>query len=431
MTGRKVKTAIFCVFAVVAVLALWILTLPFASLKKAHADGASSHDEVFGADHSNSQGISSLSKEISSGDYHLTDDIKLTAQVELNSANVRICLHGHTITADSSSNSFRIYGDSVLAIYDCGGAGKISGGKGVRVQGGTFNMYGGTVTGVSSFIDGGVTVNGGVFNMYGGAVSGNTVTGDGGAGVNVAYMGTFNMYGGTISNNTVKNLHGGAGVLVGDASAEFHMYGGTITNNTVVYPEDTPESTIKLFYRGAGVYVNGGQFTVEGNPVITGNVRGTTTDKLVDNVELGSNCKIEITGPLEEGAKIGVTVPEGYSFTEGYKAAGNTEDPSKFFTADDGGDIGFDSDNMEGGVVSGGTPEVFDEITSYWVSGAVAATIGDTSLTFTVTIKLKGSFGNTKEITDVVTVQLDAPLVDSDLVGFDYIYNGSTLHFDY
>ena len=107
----------------------------------------------------------------------------------------------------------------------------------------SFGGYGGGV-----FVD-----NGGTFNMYSGTITGNTAVK--GGGVEVYSGGTFNMYSGKITGNTAAN---GGGVYVEDCNAfssaggTFNMYGGTITGNTAV--------------NGGGVYIKAGNpsFTEDG-----------------------------------------------------------------------------------------------------------------------------------------------------------------------
>jgi len=110
-----------------------------------------------------------------------------------------------------------------------------SGGRGVAVNGGTFTMYGGTIsdnTESSTADGGGVSVGGGIFTMYGGTISGNITSSTSfgyGGGVSVDYFGstggTFIMYGGTISDNTAQY---GGGVYLGANGSTFRISGGTI-----------------------------------------------------------------------------------------------------------------------------------------------------------------------------------------------------------
>ena len=103
-------------------------------------------------------------------------------------------------------------------------------GDGVYINGGSFTLQGGTITGGNQNFGGGVNVGGGTFTMTGGTISGCTAIYNGG-GVYVNFSGTFNMTGGTITKNTAKNGGGyGGGVYVYGGS--FTMTGGTISGNT-------------------------------------------------------------------------------------------------------------------------------------------------------------------------------------------------------
>ena len=164
--------------------------------------------------------------------------------------------------------------DNSGSIYGCG----------VQIEGGTFTMNGGEISGNDSFIDGGgvyvrsggefnmaggtigvneasnngggVSVSGGVFTMTGGTIKGNKAASGGGGGVYVTITGTFTMTGGTISGNQASGgSNGGGGVYLDDGS--FTMNSGTITQNTAGVS-------------GGGVYVDNGSFTMNGG-TITGN----------------------------------------------------------------------------------------------------------------------------------------------------------------
>ena len=132
---------------------------------------------------------------------------------------------------------------------------------GVNVSnGGTFTMHGGIISG-NTHMFGGVTASG-TFTMYGGTISGNTANIGGGGGVNVGNLGTFTMNGGTISENTA-NIGGGvhvtgtftmnAGYIIynnahfwhGGVSGEFTRNGGVISNNTPA--DDVNEASVSTF----------------------------------------------------------------------------------------------------------------------------------------------------------------------------------------
>ena len=180
---------------------------------------------------------------------------------------VTICLNGKTLQSTAKNKPvFLIEGTGELTLTNCEGTGKVihnrslsGSGTGVEVNGGTFNLYGGTITGnTTDTYGGGVCVSGGTFNMYGGTISGNNAT-KGGGGVYVS-GGTFNLYdGGTISGNTVTSddtTGGGGGVYV--SGGKFEMSGGTISGNTA-----------DLTDGGVGVY-NNATFNMSGG-TISGN----------------------------------------------------------------------------------------------------------------------------------------------------------------
>ena len=99
--------------------------------------------------------------------------------------NVVLCLNGHTITGaeDSSKPVITVEEGKTFTLCDCGGEGQIiqvsqySQG-GVKVEGGTFNLYGGSITnnnaGATGCKGGGVYVESGTFTVSGNAnISGN------------------------------------------------------------------------------------------------------------------------------------------------------------------------------------------------------------------------------------------------------------------
>jgi hypothetical protein len=123
-------------------------------------------------------------------------------------------------------------------------------GGGIRIDGGTFIMQEGTITG--NTWDGGVRVDGGgIFTMQGGTISGNKAQSDS-AGVFV-FHGTFTMKGGTISDNRAGG--GGGGVYVYNGT--FAMQGGTISGNEASY--------------GGGVYIDRSGTLIKTGGIIYGN----------------------------------------------------------------------------------------------------------------------------------------------------------------
>ncbi len=193
-------------------------------------------------------GVDSLNKITKAGNYYLTGNVTLTT-AWTPTDGVVLCLNGYSITANANVDTIIVKSDRTFTLTDCepaGKEGKITHGFNVEtnkthyfsgvVVSGTFNMYGGSITGNNqsgkAVAGGGVYVGeGGIFNMYGGKITDNISSSGGGVGVS----GTFNMYGGTISGNTADGTetHGGGGVSVGSSST-FTMNGGTISGNKAV-----------------------------------------------------------------------------------------------------------------------------------------------------------------------------------------------------
>ncbi len=338
----------------------------------------------------NAKASTSLPSE--EGNYYLTGDVKISNGWTPPNGDTVLCLNGYSIIVDTDEFAVAVEDEKInFALTDCIGGGRITHavaedgvltGGGVSVVEGTFNMYGGEITGnklvsnpdYDASYGSGVYVGSGydqrsTFNMYGGRITGNTLVNndDGGdvygGGVYVGCYATFNMYNGEISGNKVENTGSdsayGGGVYVDDAfyenehhdieynverCAAFNMSGGTIIGNTVVSTEGNA--------CGGGVYAdNGAVFTVSGNVQITGNKVGAAeidtetgyhTDGTENNVQLypgGTVDTVEyqagsmqITGSLTDDARIGVSKD-----TSGTLASGATDsglDYSKIFTSD-------------------------------------------------------------------------------------------------
>ena len=257
------------------------------------------------------QGVDDLSKIDKEGNYYLTKNV--TIDSTWNPLNgVVLCLNGYDITMDGVGYAIYVRKDYTFTLCDCKGGGKGGGkithtkgvdGRGVYVVG-TFNMYGGSISGNSAQWGSGVCLDNGekgtVFNMYGGKITGNTATSSGGGGVNVNTKRTFNMYGGSITDN------------LNTASGDY----------------------------GGGVYVSqGGIFTVSGKVNITGN---KYKDNTVSNVYLYSDKTIQIVGALDSTASIGVTTKNAVDLGKSVTVAtggANSCTAGNFF-ADKGGEFG-------------------------------------------------------------------------------------------
>ena len=287
------------------------------------------------------------------GNYYLTDDVTLTTTVKYSGKigddycswdvpdGVVLCLNGKNITMknpDGMKDDVDVIKVSAqFALTDCktGDAqGKITHatdssnskyeGKGVKVLGGTFNMYGGIITGNTSNYD---TGGSGVcvvsdetktseFKLYGGTITGNTAKNGGGVEVS-KYIdeqpAVFYMYGGNIIGNTAtvagdwKSYGNGGGVYVSHM-AEFVMSGGTISGNTAKqFGGGVFASAFAKYYKYGTS--NAAKLKISGNAVIKNN----TADSSTNNVYLDSsttefdtiNSTLTIIGDLT--GEIGVT----------------------------------------------------------------------------------------------------------------------------
>ena len=185
---------------------------------------------------------------------------------------------------------------------------------------------GGVITGgKGSDHGGGVYVDGGTFVMNGGTISGNSARSGGGVHM---YSGTFTMNDGTISGNSATSYDGG-GVYV--YSGTFNMNGGVITNNSAAM-------------RGGGVYIlrSGNTFNVSGGPQIAGNTKGGAEN----NVYASSDTAlITVAGALTayntntgDGAHVGISLESnsgGYTFTQGNTVSFTSDaEAQKYFFAD-------------------------------------------------------------------------------------------------
>ena len=193
----------------------------------------------------------------SAGNYYLTQSVSGSWTVP--TGEVNLCLNGQTI-----SGSITVGSGAKLTLTDCTGKGNLQ--DGVSVNGGTLELYGGTIIGGVEVGQHSNPATGSSFTMYGGAISGNNKEGGSGGGVflvgttNHADPPSFTMHGGTISNNTAgASDGGGGGVYVGE-KCSFTMDGGTITGNTATNGN------------GGGIYIhfNAGSVSIS-NATITDN----------------------------------------------------------------------------------------------------------------------------------------------------------------
>ena len=335
------------------------------------------------------------------GTYYLGSDISPEYTIKIEN-NVTLCLNGHKITAADGMDAIYMTGGS-FTLTDCKGVGTITHassktGRGVYVYSGsgTFNMYGGSITGNRATGDGGGVYKSGSnssFNMYGGSITGNTANSYGGG---VYAKANFEMTGGSITGNETNRGGGvyvtgkgsftmsasadgqnipsitgnnatenGGGVYVVGSSSTFEMTGGSITGNNAAYGGGvytvnefkmsggsiTGNNAYKSDYIstfGGGVCVGSGIFTVSGEVTVTDNTKdgtkgadGKFTGDTKNNVYLPTGKTITIgTDKLSEGAQLGVTVSGDYGdypFTSGWNANMSDKTPSDYFISDTDG----------------------------------------------------------------------------------------------
>ena len=252
------------------------------ALQAVDVAGHTNHDEGWTAI-STADALTAIN---AAGNYYLTNNIEISTTWKP-VTGVVLCLNGHSITMTDRGHVIEVLSGVTFTLTDCKGTGKITHtdgqtGLGVGVAG-TFNMYGGKITGNTvensdTGIGGGVRVVG-TFNMYGGSITGNRASIAGG-GVYVK-SGTFEMSGGTIGGTgtgDANQAQNGGGVYV--SGGTFTMSGGTITGNKVSYS----------YGDGGGVFVNyNGTFNMSDDSRITGNTAFRGGGVCVERNSVGSN----------------------------------------------------------------------------------------------------------------------------------------------
>ena len=291
--------------------------------------------------------------------YYLTDSVTL-AGTWAPADGVMLDLNGKSITCTTDQTVISVSSGTTFTLTDCRGGGKIThaskNDKGVYVGGGTFDMYGGSITGNTSpngggvfmggsgtfnlyggsisnntsKIGGGVFVNGGTFNLYGGSISGNNVSGSGYGQGGGAYVnrGTFNLYGGSISGN--RATENGGGVFVTNVG-EFNMSGGSITDKN--YSEKY----------GGGVGMEGGKFNMTGGSISNNKaplnggvyVYGGGVFNMSDKASISGNEATNSAGYNSRGG--GVRVENGTFNMSGGSITGNEGGDGAGVYAGDGG----------------------------------------------------------------------------------------------
>ena len=272
----------------------------------------------------------------------LTENIVMTGAVTVNNGNrLTIDLNGHTLTAAANSKAFWIR-NGALTIEDSIGTGVIQGNGTVNGDGGAIwmsssdsnnalTLTGGTIRGFTATDGGGVYVDGGSFEMSGGTISACNATNAGG-GVYVS-SGSFKMSGGSIEDCTA---HEGAGVKVyasNGKTASFSMTGGEIqncnTDGVSIYAIGSGTSEFTMTggtiedNGGYGVWVDNGSAVMSG-----GSVKGSERY----DIYIGSRATLTVNNTQVGGTVLNMGKITGQGSAEftgtvensGYAAAGIT-----------------------------------------------------------------------------------------------------------
>ena len=391
------------------------------------------------------------------GTYYLGSDISPEYTIKIEN-NVTLCLNGHKITAADGMDAIYMTGGS-FTLTDCKGVGTITHassktGRGVYVSSGTFNMYGGSITGNKAQDakgrGGGVYVysGSGTFNMYGGSITGNRATGDGGGVYKSGSNSSFNMYGGSITGNTANSYGGGVYVDGGGFTMSGGTIGGTKTSETNtatyggggVYAKANFEMTGGSITgnetnRGGGVYVTGkGSFTMSASadgqniPSITGN---NATENGGGVYVVGSSSTFKMTGGSITGNNAayggGVCVSKNGSFEmSGSSCITN----NKADSYGGGVHISYASATftMKGGSITGNNAYKSDYISTFGGGVCVGSGIFTVSGEVTVTDNTKdGTKGADGKFTGDTKNNVYLPTGKTITIGTDKLSEGAQL----
>lgn len=242
------------------------------------------------------------------GNYYLTEDVKLYDDWLVQDGPINVCLNGHIITTREGG----LYIENSVALTDCTDEihSFTPNKDGVWVldeENGVETVSGGVVTGFADAytIQSLIVVSAGVLDMYNINITGNGES---------PYA--SDLYkGGGVTNNGIFNMH--SGKIVGNGAGVynfgvFNMIGGEIADNTQYGGVDSCDGTM----------------TVGGASVIKDNKR---------NLYAKENCiSINTDNPLKDGAYIGVTISDEQTEEKPVNITGaNNADYSKYFYSDD------------------------------------------------------------------------------------------------
>ena len=324
------------------------------------------------------------------GNYYLEGDVCLDEAWNA-PAGVVLCLNGHKITTksgveykvDSGRNTAMIgvIDKESLTVTDCKGSGLITNeGRVENTKGVVVKWYNNSAGSTS-------------FNMYGITIEGFTDSGV----CTDSTNSKFNMYSGTITENTAQK---GGGVNAYNGT--FTMYGGIITGNTATE-------------NGGGVY-NG--FKIGEKATVTGNYKGTVTDRLDNNVYLPSYRYIIIPQGASTESRVGVTtenVPNaedgsdavGIAMADVYESVTNLEAFKNCFVSDADGEhikAVYGNDSYAGNAIKFVRNPLPEQSGFKFAEAEVNKTYGDEPFTKTVEGNIGGTVTYTSDNPKVATV---------------------------
>ena len=279
------------------------------------------------------------------GSYYLVTDVNLSSRWTVPQGTTNLCLNGHNIVQKTDGiDSIYIPSNAILNLYDESDNGgtithlkndnsKPIKGRGVYVDKGTFNMYGGTISeNTANYYGGGVYISSGTVEIFGGTISGNSADSISGGGVFIS-SGTLIISGGTITKNSSVN---GGGIFVNDGIVK--ISGGIISRNTADY--------------GGGINIKSGTVEISGG-TISGNEAkefGGGVRVFGGTVEIKDGTIIENTAA--NGGGVYISLNETLTMTGGIITKNKVLDEENNGAGYGGGVYCAGTYNMSGGTVT-------------------------------------------------------------------------------
>ncbi|WP_295859355.1 S-layer homology domain-containing protein [uncultured Oscillibacter sp.] len=330
----------------------------------AHANTCTSHSSSNGgtefipwtdaeaqSQYNSSSKTASNSLPSKAGSYYLTGPVTLDAEWTPANGTTVLCLNGQTITSTKAETTFKVSSGVTFVLTDCQSTGALvcSGDisaqrQGVKVDGGSFTMYNGTVDGFSE----GVLARYSTATMYGGSIVNSRDYGV----RNIS--GTFNMYGGSITGSG-SSTYFSCGVY--DNGTMTVGGNATIQNNT----DKRTGSSCNVYWRGGPITVNDNftgsfgvtadtwpsvgspkQLTAGGGTISNITNKITSDNENYETVSSGENLSLQvvkrepkaIAAPqAESGLIYNGTTQTGVLAGEGYKLTGSTAIDAGSYTA--------------------------------------------------------------------------------------------------